>query len=229
MIMLDIDDTLIDYSGAEKIASLKFGEIFSLKIPDYNKIVFPNLWHELMLKYYQEFLNGRMSYHDQRRNRIRTIFQDQTIANDQADELYSIYKNIYEENWQLFDDVIPFLEKYTNNGFVAITDGQQAQQENKLLKTGILKYFKTVITAEKTKLSKPNREIFNIAIDYVKLKPNQCAYIGDNLEKDAIGAKNSGMIGIWLNRKSIKQIHNVMEITSLDKFHLLNIESNVTS
>ena len=200
--MLDIDDTLIDYTNAEKTASIEFGKRFSSEIPDYDSSSFPDIWHLYMEKYYQKFLSGEISYFDQRRNRIREIFKNPKINDKQADEIYSVYKQLYKDNWKLFDDVIPFLEKYKDNGYVAITDGQEEQQKEKLVKTGIMKYFKNIIAAETVMSSKPNLRIFQAALDSEKLKAEQCIYIGDNLEKDAMGSKNAGMIGIWLKYKT---------------------------
>lgn len=218
MIMVDIDDTLIDYTSAEKSASLEFGKYFSSQIPDYDLLTFSDQWHYYMEKYYQEFLAGNMTYLDQRRNRIKAIFQDRSIANEKADEIYSVYKHFYVASWKLFDDVLPFLEKYKHDGFIAITDGQQQQQENKLHKTGIIKYFKHIIAAETITFSKPHIRIFQAALSVANLNPSQCVYIGDSLEKDAIGSKNAGMIGVWLNRNNKNLAHNVIEIKSLTEF-----------
>lgn len=94
MIMLDIDDTLVNYSLAERIASRQFGVQFSSEIPDYDAETFPGIWNLNMRKYYQEFLSGRISYLDQRRFRIRSIFQNTGIEDSQADEIYSAYKSL---------------------------------------------------------------------------------------------------------------------------------------
>ena len=62
--MLDIDDTLIDYTNAEKTASIEFGKRFSSEIPDYDSSSFPDIWYLYMEKYYQKFLSGEISYFD---------------------------------------------------------------------------------------------------------------------------------------------------------------------
>ena len=81
-------------------------------------------------------------------------------------------------------------------------------------------YFKNVITAEKANSAKPGKKIFHYSVAIAKTSPEKCVYIGDNLEKDAIGAVNAGMTGIWLNRDSAIKKHNVIEINSLSEFNL---------
>jgi putative hydrolase of the HAD superfamily len=226
--MLDIDDTLIDYTGAEIVASTEFGKQFASMIPDYNITTFSEKWHYYMDKYFGEFLIGKLSYSDQRRYRIRAIFQDETLNDDEIDKIFAVYKEIYERNWKLFDDVLPFLEKYKHEGFIAISDGQQSQQERKLTTMGIIKYFKKVVTAEIAKSQKPNIEIFQIAMKSININPEQCIYIGDNIEKDALGANKAGMTGIWLNRKNVKINHNLIEIKSLYDFKPCFLKTTLT-
>ena len=125
MIMIDIDDTLIDYTGAERTASHEFGNIYSSDIPGYNSSTFQDKWNKTVEKYYQQFLEGKISYVEQRRKRIRDIFQNDDIGDAETDEIFSVYRDIYEMNWRLFDDVLPFLEQYKNEGFIAISDGKQ--------------------------------------------------------------------------------------------------------
>ena len=126
------------------------------------------------------------------------------MSNDEAMVIFSRYIKLYEDSWKLYDDVIPFLEKYSGMGFRfgIITDGSEKQQPFKLEKTGIANYFEFVVTAEKVNASKPDRKIFEYGKEYFK----DCEviyYIGDNRVKDAEAANNAGMIGVWLNRKKI--------------------------
>jgi len=88
---------------------------------------------------------------------------------------------------------------------------------------GIIKYFNFIITAESEKLKKPDKEFFFRGVQKLKSKSETVFYIGDNLEKDAEGATNAGLCGVWLNRKdkigsfdfTVKSLSEI----SLDEFH----------
>ena len=77
---------------------------------------------------------------------------------------------------------------------VILTDWYAEQQEKRLEKLDILKYFENVYSAEKIK-RKPFKEAFMQAIG--EHKPEECVMIGDNLERDIKGALNVGLQAIW--------------------------------
>lgn len=79
---------------------------------------------------------------------------------------------------------------------VILTDWYGDQQKEKLEKIGMLRYFKTIYSAEKSK-RKPFKEAFINAIG--KNKPEECIMIGDSFERDIQGALNAGLQAIWYN------------------------------
>lgn len=218
MIFLDIDDTLLDHSRAEKTAALKFGQRYSNEIPQYQASSFLGTWRTVSELHFDEFLNGFISFQDQRRKRMQSIFFDRHLTQEEADERFNEYLNIYEDSWELFPDVLPFLEQNKCFGLAAISDGEQKQQESKLEKTGILPYFSFVLTAESAGISKPSPKIFHEACRLAFCEPSDAYYIGDNLPKDAVAAKLAGLKGIWLNRKKMKTSANVGMIDTLLEF-----------
>ena len=215
MIILDIDDTLIDHSRAELVASGKFGFKFKNRIPDYEEEDFVHFWNQLAEKHFAGYLAGHYDFQEQRRRRIRGVFQDESISDHQADELFDFFLKIYEDSWELFPDVIPFLEANQPWGFAVLSDGAQSQQELKLKKTGIYQYFDFILTAESEGMSKPDPGFFLRACNAAGKVPSKVIYIGDNLKKDALGACQAGLKGVWINRKQERTKEEVYTIESL--------------
>ena len=54
---------------------------------------------------------------------------------------------------------------------------------------GIRDYFSDVTLSSVTGYRKPNPGIFKIALRQMQARPEQCAYVGDTLSRDVIGAK----------------------------------------
>ncbi len=46
-------------------------------------------------------------------------------------------------------------------------------------------------------LRKPNKRIFDLALEKAELKPSQVWYIGDQYECDIKGASNAGLFPVW--------------------------------
>jgi putative hydrolase of the HAD superfamily len=61
-----------------------------------------------------------------------------------------------------------------------------------LKKYGIEPYMETVILSSVEGRRKPSAAIFRAALDSLKLEAGECAFVGDRLSRDVIGAKNAG-------------------------------------
>lgn len=219
MLLFDIDDTLINHTDAEKEAARLFGIEFHTMIPDYSDDTFVQLWQTTTQTHINSFLNGDITFQEQRRRRIREIFHNTVMNNDKLDHIFSIYRILYEKSWKLFDDVVPFFTLYRDFEFAILSDGSQEQQEMKLRHTHIHQFFKFIITAESEGLSKPDVRFFLRACERSGKPPSDIYYIGDNLIKDALGASNAGLHGVWLNRKRVHTNEKVDTIHTLTEFN----------
>ncbi len=221
-VLFDLDDKLINHSQAEIDAAIKFGDVFATEIPNYDKDTFAKLWKKTSQIYMNDFLAQKITFNEQRILRIRTIFQNDNISEFDALDLFDKYLNFYEHFWSVFPDVIDVLDflKQNNVEMAILSDGSQQQQEQKLLKTGIYKYFKFVLTAETENMSKPNIKFFNKGAKLLGGDKKDVFYVGDNLQKDAIGASQAGLSGVWLNRNKLNcnyepTISNLSELKDL--------------
>jgi putative hydrolase of the HAD superfamily len=59
-------------------------------------------------------------------------------------------------------------------------------------KWGLQKYFEVVILSSVCGVRKPNPEIFWEATRAMRLEPAQCAYLGNKISSDVIGARRAG-------------------------------------
>ncbi len=216
MIFFDIDNTLVDHSRAELNAASQFGEQYSDSIPNYNSD-FPKNWHTVAEKHIESFLSKKITFQEQRRLRIREIFQ-QDRSNSEVDTLFADYVKFYELNWKLFSDVQECLSRLSGFDLGIITDGSRIQQRDKLINTGIGSSFKVILTAEESSYAKPNVCFFAEACHLANENPSDCWYIGNNLVKDALGAINTGMRGVWLHRELKKLDYSVETCDNLHSF-----------
>lgn len=65
--------------------------------------------------------------------------------------------------------------------------------------------FEFIIATSEYMYRKPNRRIFEFALDKAELKPEEVWYIGDNYECDIEGAKNAGLFPVWYLGATDKQ------------------------
>jgi putative hydrolase of the HAD superfamily len=58
---------------------------------------------------------------------------------------------------------------------------------------GIADFMDCVVTSVETGVRKPDKRIFHIGAERLGLPPASCAYIGDRISRDVIGARSAGM------------------------------------
>lgn len=202
VIIFDLDNTLIDWKP-EYIKSLEF------VLKDYN------LDQETILKI-DDILNNHTSL-DETFNLNKVIDYINTYLNlnlpvKVLTDLSIAQKNNFEKDPKV-NEVIEYLaSKYDlyvlSNWF---TETQKGRLEN----MGILKYFKDVIGGDKN-YYKPDKKAFQIILN--KYQPQECIYIGDDLEKDIKPALELGMQAIWKTKvkSSIYQtIENLEELKNI--------------
>ena len=60
-----------------------------------------------------------------------------------------------------------------------------------------------VISSEALRCYKPDRRLFDAAVNQLGVHPSECAYVGDRQFEDVMGSRSVGMTAIWINRQGI--------------------------
>jgi putative hydrolase of the HAD superfamily len=121
---------------------------------------------------------------------------------DLAERMAQGYLDISPKLNALFPDTVEVLQylqsKYTLH---LITNGFAEVQWIKLEHSGLRPFFEHIVISEEVGTQKPNKEIFEIAMQRANTTVDACIMIGDNFNTDILGAKNAGMDQIFFNPK----------------------------
>jgi putative hydrolase of the HAD superfamily len=196
LVLFDIDDTLIDHSTA---VNAGIAALYGVLSPAVTPPAFLDAWVNAMKAHFPRYLRGEVSYEDQRRSRIRDVVGP-SLSDVDADRLFATYFAAYEATWALFPDVIACLDALAAHRLGIISNGQGAEQRSKLHRTGIADRFTSIHISAECGHAKPASEIFHQACETAGSPRGNAAYIGDLYETDAVGARQAGLHGIWLNR-----------------------------
>jgi len=77
-----------------------------------------------------------------------------------------------------------------------------------LNRVGADKYFKKIFLAREVGYKKPEKQFFLSITKSLQVDPGECLMIGDNYEKDCIGAKAVGMKTVFFNAQHKKGVFN---------------------
>ncbi|MBR5004845.1 MAG: HAD family hydrolase [Erysipelotrichaceae bacterium] len=206
VIVFDLDNTLIDRQRA-----------FTEMLKDRIELTLPEDKKHLKEQAIQDILmwddNGTVS----RSVSFKKYCDKYEVTCMTSEELSTYWTTISGSIVYLFDDVIDVItylkEKYR---LAILTNGSPISQRRKLESTGILNMFELSVVSGEVGIDKPDPRIFDVMCERMKVKPEDCLYIGDNYVNDVLGARNAGWNAIYLNRLRLASDETQM-IDSLEK------------
>ena len=219
-ILFDLDGTLIDFIKGEKMAFIDTIKKYMNYIPSDLEC---KRFSDINEYYFNEFKEGRMDRKTFHFNRFKEIYEylkyDGDIINSN-----DYYINSLKYQAELYDDVLDILnylkDKYRL--FIA-SNGMTSVQIKRLEIANINNYFEKNYISEDIGYNKPDLEFFNyIFNDLNDFDKDKYIIIGDRIDSDILGAINSGIKSIYLNRNNISdnikpnyEIKSLLEIKNI--------------
>ncbi|MEV0320653.1 HAD family hydrolase [Streptomyces sp. NPDC050658] len=220
-VVWDIDDTIFDYARADTTGM--HAHLVAEGILDrYGSAERAlELWREVTQRHWARFSEGLRDFQDQRRDRVREFLDVPALDDVDADAWFDRYVGHYESAWELFPDTLPALDALADDyRHAVLSNSALVVQDRKLRALGVRDRFEAVLCAADIGHSKPAPEAFQAVCTAMRLAPEEIAYVGDQPEIDARGARDAGLLGIWLDRNSAAQegpsgIHRITRLGEL--------------
>jgi HAD superfamily hydrolase (TIGR01662 family) len=111
---------------------------------------------------------------------------------------------ITQKNWYPEVDAQPTLQQLKEQGYRLGLISNAADDENVqalIDKADLRTCFHFILSSAACGIRKPDRYIFQLALDHFNVEPENAAMIGDTLEADIYGANLMGIYSIWINRR----------------------------
>ncbi|MDE5804287.1 MAG: HAD family hydrolase [Lachnospiraceae bacterium] len=113
--------------------------------------------------------------------------------------------NVEKPEWKhedeiLYSDAENCLKKLSGKYKIGVIANQSLGTEKRLENFGLLKYIELVIASAEEGIAKPDKRIFEIALNRANCEPWQAIMIGDRIDNDIVPAKKLGMRTIWIKR-----------------------------
>ena len=103
----------------------------------------------------------------------------------------------------LYDDVVPTLQRFRDEGFkLAIVSNWDTPLDPLTERLGIAEYFDAIVASHDARVrsEKPDPHIFNYALAAVGVSAKEVVHVGDTYGADIVGAKSVGIRSILLDR-----------------------------
>jgi len=159
-------------------------------------------------KLWARYRNGYIRQEELRLKRMWLTLLDFKIADDAlARQLSELFLQLLPTRTLLFPDTIEVLNylEEKNYSLHLITNGFEKTQHSKLETSGLRPYFREVITSESANCLKPQKEIFEHAMQRAGADQSSSLMIGDSLDVDVLGAMNAGIDAVHVNYGELPQ------------------------
>ena len=109
-------------------------------------------------------------------------------------------RNTWEAPGGHREDGEDILEKLSRIYKIGVIANQSLGTSERLENLGVRKYIDLIIASAEEGVSKPDRRIFEIALERSCCKPENAVMIGDRIDNDIVPAKQLGMKTIWVKQ-----------------------------
>lgn len=223
IILFDLDDTLLDFASSEQESLRRLNDEF-YQIADQElfsqtfKTINAGLWARL------HDTNNPITPSEIKAIRFKELNQ-QLVCKYSDGIVSNKYELLLGETAQWIDGVNLAVEFLYSMGYIlgVVTNGLVGAQYAKYHRHNLREWFECFIVSEEVGIVKPDRQIFNLAIEQIALKHcasrsnhNSILVVGDSLASDGLGAHNIGADFCFINRQLDFINHDFPPI----KFHL---------
>ena len=205
VIILDLDDTVIDFTGmAEecwRVICVEFGATLGVD----GEHLHATLMAERVTFWADPELNriGRNNLGEASRMVLKRAFDALGIADDaRVASMADLYRERREGLICLFPESIETIEALRARGhrLAMITNGSTESQRGKLVRFDLAKHFDYILVEGEFGHGKPDERVYLHALAQLDVKPADAMMVGDDLERDVAGPQQVGMRGVWIDR-----------------------------
>lgn len=219
-IFFDLDHTIWDFDRNAQETLLELYEAYQLSnLGLKSATAFIEKYTANNHSLWQQYHLGEITKEKLRQDRFRNTFLELGVKPELVPQKFEEdYVRISPTKTYLFEGANKVLA-YLQNKYQLhiISNGFKETTLTKMDLSGLNPYFTNVIISEDVGINKPDRMIFEHAINKANAKIEESIMIGDSLEADIRGAQNFGMLAIFFNPLNVVQPHDV-------KWQILHLE-----
>jgi HAD superfamily hydrolase (TIGR01549 family) len=203
-VFFDLDETLYDHRHAcmsgIRVLQHQYPALLKKSAEELETL----FWRMLDVMHH-DVLRGTVTQEASRRLRIIALFEACGVAlsEDELDAAVTAYSQAYAEGRRAIPGAVEVLSWLREQGYilVVVTNGLTHVQQEKMEVCGITHLVDHLITAQDVGSVKPERAMFQVALERCGAEAHEALMIGDSWGSDIIGAQVAGLQAIWFNRR----------------------------
>lgn len=217
-LFLDLDDTILDFHKAERIALGKTIRSFGAEPTE--EVL--SRYHLINKAHWEMLERGEITREEVLVNRFAVLFRELGMTVDPAQ-----CARAYESNLGIGHFFLPGGEEAVKSlhkkyRLFLASNGTASVQHGRLTSAGLYPYFEKVFISQEMEYNKPAREYFECCFANIPgFDPRKAVMVGDSLTSDILGGKNAGLVTVWVNPEGkdwgeIRPDYEIRSITELE-------------
>ncbi|WP_346700233.1 YjjG family noncanonical pyrimidine nucleotidase [Barnesiella sp. An22] len=208
-LFIDLDDTIWDFQANSKLSLRQVYDEFSLGRAFTGYEQFEKLYMTANHELWEEYHHNRVTKDFLIVERFARPFREAGSAlSGDMDFIMALnhrYLDVLAQQKTLVPGAIDLLDYLTAKGYplYILSNGFAEVQARKLQSGGIDRYFKRLILSDEIGITKPDRRLFDYALQVVGSTAADTVIVGDNYDADILGAMNAGWRAIYFNRDNL--------------------------
>ena len=195
-LLLDLDDTILDFHKAERIAVAKTLGDFGVEPTD----AVLSRYHVINRQHWERLERGELTRDQVQEGRFRVLFEELGRAADPV-----AVTRAYEHNLGIGHYFLPGAEEavqslHQNYRLFLASNGTASVQHSRLTSAGLYPYFEKVFVSQNIGFNKPSKDYFDACFSEIPgFDPQRAMMVGDSLTSDILGGINAGIKTCWVN------------------------------
>lgn len=219
-LFLDLDDTILDFHKAERIALSKTLRDFGLEPTD----AVLSRYHIINKQHWERLERKELTREEVQVGRFRVLFAELGLDVDAP-----AVTKAYEQNLGIGHYFLPGAEEavrqlHSKYRLYIASNGTASVQHSRMTSAGLYPYFEQVFISQAIGHNKPSKEYFDGCFAQIPdFEPAKAMMVGDSLTSDILGGIQSGMKTCWINpnhlpgRDDIRPDYELESITQLEE------------
>ncbi len=219
-LFLDLDDTILDFHKAERIAISKTIREFGVEPAE--EIL--QLYHGINKWHWEQLELGKLTRAEVLVNRFGMLFEKLGVEVD-APKCAKVYEqNLSTGHWFLpgAEEAVDRLHKKYRL-FLA-SNGTAVVQKGRMTSANLYRFFEKTFVSQEIGYNKPSKAYFDACFAQIPdFDPEKAVMVGDSLSSDIKGGINAGIKTVWVNpeHKTSGDVKPDYEIEALSQLEAL--------
>lgn len=216
-IFFDLDETILDFTKAERVALKNTLEHFGA--PSVDAVL--ERYHVINIEHWKRLEKGELTREQVKMGRYEQLFSELGLEKIDAGAVTRYYEGRLAIGHYFIDGARETLNSlFGSYRLFLVTNGSRKVQESRLKSARIEGFFDGVFISEVIGYDKPDRRFFESCFDKIPdFSKSESIIIGDSLTSDILGGKNCGIKTVWYNKNNVENKTDILPDYETDSLY----------